>query len=301
MEVHNLASNEINLRNARDIAKLIGEFMDMEKPLSRIGYINIIKLRVVLDVEQPLPRGCYNDKSRKVMGFMESDWVHFRYERLPKFISSVDAWLKSSVNPSPLRELRMNARVGQMGDLREAKREEWQGQTIMAMRLFQFASNRQIQKSIVIVEKTKGSQNNFKLKSARPMKIKRANKRKQIASPSSSSSTDDMLKDVGLSKPRLGFSREPLVVGEFTQPLRGESGMDPNGKDGGSPGPLGITTFSIVKKRKLKHVARQHKQVHIEEVTEGLRTQARDDQEGDFSDSKKLGRNPVDVEHKGLF
>lgn len=69
-------------RAVRKIVEIVGYAKDVDLPELRPGWGKLVRVRISLDISQPLPCG-----KRVAGGGAGSDfvWVHFKYEHLPQF------------------------------------------------------------------------------------------------------------------------------------------------------------------------------------------------------------------------
>ncbi|EEF39095.1 conserved hypothetical protein [Ricinus communis] len=79
-----------NLPMVLEIKKLLGSFIRIEKLAQKVGYGCEMRIRVLMDVGEPLPQGFFNDRSKKSIGFSESDRISFRLGHVMKICPDQD-------------------------------------------------------------------------------------------------------------------------------------------------------------------------------------------------------------------
>ncbi|XP_050253663.1 uncharacterized protein LOC126699735 [Quercus robur] len=80
IQIHNLPLSRINKVNATDIGNTIGRVVQVDASPSGECRGRCIRVRILIDIEQPLCRGRYVD-----LDGSDPHWISFQYERLPIF------------------------------------------------------------------------------------------------------------------------------------------------------------------------------------------------------------------------
>ena len=80
VQLHNVPLSFMSNENAEEIGSTIGKVEEVDVPVSGQGYGRFLRVKVKVEIGQPLCRGRLVD-----LGDRDPIWVAFRYERLPVF------------------------------------------------------------------------------------------------------------------------------------------------------------------------------------------------------------------------